>query len=146
MSIGQGDVNVTPIEINTYISAIANEGLLCPPHFNQLLTPKCKQTGVKKVNLDLVKEGMEAACTNEGTAFTFFDFSQRHSGIQVACKTGTAEVGTDGIPHAWFTMFAPANSPEIVATILIERGGEGSSIAGPIARKIADYYFVSQSN
>jgi cell division protein FtsI/penicillin-binding protein 2 len=97
---------------------------------------------VKQENLNLVKQGMEAACSTGGTAFTFFDFASKHNGLQVACKTGTAEVETDGIPHAWFVFFAPADSPKIVATILVERGGEGSSIAGPIARKIADYYFA----
>jgi cell division protein FtsI/penicillin-binding protein 2 len=89
---------------------------------------------------------MEAVCSKGGTAFTFFDFSQKHNGTNVVCKTGTAEVGTDGTPHAWFTFFAPAESPQIVTTVLIEKGGEGSSIAGPIARKIADYYFAPQSN
>ena len=78
-----------------------------------------------------------------GTAFTFFDFAEKHNGMQAACKTGTAEVETDGTPHAWFVFFAPVDNPQIVATVLVERGGEGSSIAGPIARKIADYYFSS---
>jgi penicillin-binding protein 2 len=155
MAIGQGDVSVTPIEINRFISAIASDGKLCNPHFIDTTSQnfqfpifnfQCSQLDIKKENLDLVKQGMEAACTEGGTAFTFFDFPQKHNGTIVACKTGTAEVGTDGIPHAWFTMFAPADNPEIVATVLVERGGEGSSIAGPIARKIADYYFASQSN
>lgn len=145
MSIGQGDVSVTPIEINTYISAIASGGKLCTPHFVNAASQnfQCEQLNVKQQNLDLIREGMEAACSPEGTAFTFFDFPQKHNGIKVACKTGTAEVGTDGISHAWFTMFVPS---QIVATVLIEHGGEGSSVAGPIARKIADYYFASQSN
>jgi len=145
MAIGQGDVSLTPIEENTYISAIADGGLICPPHFFGT-DFKCRQTGVRQENLDLVKQGMEAACSAGGTAFTFFDFSAKHNGLSVACKTGTAEVGTDGTPHAWFVFFGPTDKPQIVATVLVERGGEGSSIAGPIARKIADYYFASQSN
>lgn len=143
MSIGQGDVSVTPIAINTYISAIANKGTLCPPHFS-FENSKCKKIDVSQKNLDLIRTGMEEACTTGGTAFTFFDFKDKHQGVQVACKTGTAEVGTDGVPHAWFTFFAPAENPQIVATVLVEKGGQGSSIAGPIARKIADYYFASQ--
>lgn len=146
MAIGQGDVSVTPIEINNYISGIANGGKICKPRFNMENPQNCRTVSVSKNNIDLIKQGMEAACSEGGTAYTFFDFSQKHSGVKVACKTGTAEVGTDGTPHAWFTFFAPADNPQIVATILIEKGGEGSSIAGPVARKIADYYFASQRN
>lgn len=143
MAIGQGDVSVTPAEINTYISGIASGGSLCQPRFGFDKNPICKKVKVSQNTLDLVKQGMIDACTTGGTAYTFFDFAQKHGGVTVACKTGTAEVGTDGIPHAWFTFFAPADKPQIVATVLVERGGEGSSVAGPIARKIADYYFAS---
>lgn len=143
MSIGQGDVAVTPIEINTYISAVSSGGQLCQPRFNLNKNPICKKIKVSQNNLDLVKEGMKEACTSGGTAYTFFDFADKHNGINVACKTGTAEVSTDGEPHAWFTFFAPADKPQIVATVLIEKGGQGSSVAGPIARQIADYYFAS---
>jgi len=146
MAIGQGDVSLTPIEVNAYISGIGTGGRICQPRFNMEISINCRSIDVSKNNLDLVKQGMEAACSEGGTAFTFFDFAQKHKGIQVACKTGTAEVGTDGTPHAWFTLFAPADKPQVTVTVLIERGGEGSSIAGPIARKIADYYFASQSN
>lgn len=146
MSIGQGDVSVTPTEINTYISAIAAGGTLCQPRFNMDKNPICRKVKVSQSSLNIVKEGMEEACTEGGTAFTFFDFAGKHGGIKVACKTGTAEVGTDGVPHAWFTFFAPADKPQIVATVLIEKGGQGSSVAGPIARKIADYYFASFSS
>ena len=146
MSIGQGDVSVTPIETNNYISGIALGGKICEPGFGTERVQNCRTVSVSQNNLNLIKAGMKAACSQGGTAFTFFDFPQKHSDIDVACKTGTAEVGTDGIPHAWFTFFAPAENPQIIATVLIEKGGEGSSVAGPIARKIADYYFASQSN
>jgi penicillin-binding protein 2 len=146
MAIGQGDVSVTPVEINNYISGIAMDGKICKPGFNLEGAQNCRTVNISGSNIGLIKQGMKAACSEGGTAFTFFDFSKKHSGITVACKTGTAEVGTDGTPHAWFTFFAPAESPKIVVTVLIEKGGEGSSVAGPIARKIADYYFASQSN
>ena len=146
MSIGQGDVSSTPIEINNYISGIALGGKICKPRFNLESNSNCRTLDVGANNISLIKQGMGAACLEGGTAFTFFDFSQKHEGIDVACKTGTAEVGTDGTPHAWFTFFAPVDNPQIVSTILIEKGGEGSSIAGPIARTIADYYFNSHSS
>jgi penicillin-binding protein 2 len=146
MAIGQGDVSITPIELNTYISAIAAGGKLCQPRFNLEGPSICRSTDVSKNNLNLIKEGMEGACSAGGTGYTFFDFAATHKGIQVACKTGTAEVETNGIPNAWFTFFAPADNPQIVVTVLFERGGEGSTVAGPVARKIADQYFAAQSN
>lgn len=133
MSIGQGDLSVTPIGENTAISVIAS-GKYCPPRIAE--SPDCRDLKIEKKNLDLVKEGMIAACSEGGTGYTFFDFEP-----QVACKTGTAETNEDGKTHAWFTLFAPADFPEIVATVLVERGGEGSTVAGPIAREIFDYYF-----
>lgn len=141
MAIGQGYVAITPIELNTYISAIPFEGQLCRPKFNQDIPPSCKKLGISQKNLDVVMEGMKEACSAGGTAYTFFDFPKVYNGIEIGCKTGTAEVSADGDPHAWFTFFAPFNKPEITATVLIEHGGQGSSVAGPIARKIADYYF-----
>lgn len=140
MSIGQGDVAVTPIEINTYIAAIAAGGKICKPTFVQS-SGDCKQISVSKDTLTYIKEGMNAACTSGGTAYTFFDFPAKHGGQEVDCKTGTAEVSAEGTPHAWFTFFTPADNPQIVSTILFEKGGQGSTVAGPVARKIADFYF-----
>jgi len=145
MSIGQGDVSVTPIELNTYIAAIAADGKLCQPQFIFSGSPVCHKINISQNNLDLVKEGMQGACANGGTAYTFFDFGQKHGGQTVACKTGTAEVGVVGKPNAWFTFFSPIKNPEIVATIVFEKGGQGSEVAGPVARKIADYYFQTEA-
>lgn len=71
--------------------------------------------------------------------------NMRH--VVVACKTGTAEHGgKDDKPHAWMTLFAPAYDPEIVVTVLAEDIGEGSSVAGPIAKKIVEAYFEQKKN
>lgn len=140
-SIGQGDVAVTPLELNQATSAIATDKL-CKPHINEKVETSCTDLNIKKEYLDLVHEGMKEACQDGGTAYTFFDFGQKHAGGVVACKTGTAEVGTDGKPHAWFTLFTPVDDPQVVATVVFERGGQGSEIAGPVARKIMDYYFT----
>lgn len=145
MAIGQGDVAVTPVEINTYIASLATGGKLCQPSFNLNSEPVCKEISISQSNIDIVTEGMLQACEQGGTGFTFFDFSVINPNVKVACKTGTAEVAADGTPHAWFTFFAPADNPEIIATVLVEKGGQGSSVAGPIARKIADYYFANNS-
>jgi len=92
---------------------------------------------LKDLSLKLVKEGMKEACSPKGTAFPFFDFKP-----QVACKTGTAEFGDpEGETHAWLTAFAPFDKPDIVATALIEKGGEGSDVAAPVVKEIMNYYF-----
>jgi len=154
MAIGQGDVLTTPLQILNMTSFVANNGTLFKPkiaekiedqngkvikNFNDEVLAK---NLVEKKNLDLVREGMKEACAEGGTGWTFFDFSQKHPGVDVACKTGTAEAGAN--PHAWFTVFAPFDKPKIALTVLVENSGEGSSISGPVAREILDWYFTSQ--
>lgn len=134
MAIGQGDISLTPIQVNTSISVVASNGKLCLPRIAK--DPNCKELELDRDNLELVKKGMVGACSEGGTAFPFFDFEP-----QVACKTGTAETGVGDETHAWFSVYAPADFPEIVTTVLIEEGGEGSSIAAPIAREIFDFWF-----
>jgi penicillin-binding protein 2 len=143
MSIGQGDVAITPLAINAAISAIARNGVYCQPHLaieERLGNDKCVELEINKKSIDLVKKGMIGACSPEGTSVAFFDFSKIY-GIDVACKTGTAETEEKDKTHAWFVVFAPVDFPEIVVTVLVEKGGEGSKIAAPIAREIFDYWF-----
>jgi len=131
VSIGQGDIALTPLGINRAISAIASGGLLCSPKIAE--KPQCVSLALAKKSIELVKEGMTEACQTGGTGFTFFDFEP-----PVVCKTGTAETNEEGKTHAWFTVFGPGQLPEIVVSVLVEKGG---SVAGPIARDIFDYYF-----
>lgn len=145
MAIGQGFVAITPAEENAYIEAIASNGNLCQPRFDQGSPAKCTRIDIRQNNLEQVVEGMKEACENGGTAYTFFDFPAKHNGQTIACKTGTAETASDGTPHAWFVLFSPIENPKVVATILVEHGGQGSQVAGPIARKIMDYYFASSA-
>ena len=132
-SIGQGDLALTPIALNSAVMAIASGGVLCQPRVVGS-DNKCKNLKISQENLDLVKQGMVGACSIGGTGYTFFDLPD------VGCKTGTAETNEDGKTHAWFTVFTPADLPEVVVTVLVERGGEGSKVAGPIARSILDYW------
>lgn len=157
MSIGQGDIAITPIALNSAISVIANNGMFCPPHImdsDDLGNTRCAKVDVSEKSINLVKKGMVAACSSGGTGYTFFDFSEKYD-IDVACKTGTAE--TDDISedtHAWFTAFAPVFSErkqqlegkEIIVTVLVEKGGEGSKVAGPIVREIFDYWFEKEKS
>jgi penicillin-binding protein 2 len=146
MAIGQGDLSLTPIALTRGIAAIANGGNLCVPRFSG--DKKCFNLNLNSDNVEIVKKGMTEACASGGTGYTFFDFLIPNSETdkKVACKTGTAETNLDGKTHAWFTAFAPVANPDFILTVLVERGGEGSKVAGPIARKIFDYWFVNKTN
>ena len=136
-AIGQGDLLTTPLQINNLTNVIASGGELCNPSLLEDEEVNCQSLRLKDLSLKLVKEGMKEACSPKGTAFPFFDFKP-----QVACKTGTAEFGDpEGETHAWLTAFAPFDKPDIVATALIEKGGEGSYAAAPVVKEIMNYYF-----
>ncbi|MBI2420592.1 MAG: hypothetical protein HYV38_00720, partial [Candidatus Levybacteria bacterium] len=161
--IGQGYLLTTPLQVNVMTVVFANGGKLYQPHLLKTQNSKPKtQNFIKKEYIDLVREGMRQSCGTGGVAWPFFDFKVKNerlpvdnqdfieeaSGaartvrIQVACKTGTAEIADkEKDPHAWITVFAPFYDPEIVLTVLVENGGEGSSVAGPIAKKILTEYF-----
>lgn len=147
MGIGQGDVLVTPLQLNQMTAAVANKGVWCEPHIKQDTRVRCEETGISEEHLSTVLDGMRAACASGGTAFSFFDGKP----VITACKTGTAEFGpadTKGRrkTHGWFTVIAPADKPTIVVTVLIEGDEEkkfieGSSDAAPIAKKLLTRWF-----
>ena len=143
LSIGQGYVLTTPIQIAQATAVFANEGNLCDPLLKQNDKPNCTKMPISDSTLQTVREGMKQACGTGGTGWPFFDFSVNNKKISVGCKTGTAESHGVGKPepHAWFTVFAPFDSPEIVLTVLVENGGEGSSVAAPIAKELLGLYF-----
>jgi|Napbiome12C3dose_1001474.scaffolds.fasta_scaffold00049_13 penicillin-binding protein 2 len=138
MSIGQGFVLTTPLQILGVTSYIAVDGVLYKPQL--LLSDKPKILTDKLISqekLDLVKKGLMLVPKEGGTAWPFFTFP-----IQTAGKTGTAEYGDPkDRTHAWYTSFAPVDDPKIALTVLIEGGGEGSSIASPIAKEAFRFYF-----
>ena len=143
LAIGQSDLLTTPLQVNMMTSVIANKGLLCRPQVTKIQSNKvaeCQDLKLKPETIELIKEGMIGVCSTGGTAFPFFDFAPK-----VACKTGTAEygplIGGKRKTHAWFTAFAPADNPEIVVTVLVEGGGEGSYVAAPIAKKVLEKWF-----
>ncbi|HSX49141.1 MAG TPA: penicillin-binding transpeptidase domain-containing protein [Candidatus Saccharimonadales bacterium] len=136
VSIGQGDVAITPLAANILTSSIASGGKICPPHINSEIENQCLSLALHQKTIDLIKEGMIGACSDGGTAFPFFGFTP-----QVACKTGTAETGDNGKTHAWFAAFAPATDPKIVIDVIVEKAGQGSEVAAPIAKEILQYYF-----
>ncbi len=151
LSIGQGYLLVTPIQVNDVTSVFANKGYLCQPQLTRSVIlserseskdpltnrPNCKKLPISDKTISLIREGMKEACSTGGTGWPLFDFKP-----QTACKTGTAESQSkEKNPHAWITVFAPFDNPQIALTILIEEGGEGSSVAGPLAKELLKTYF-----
>ena len=147
-AIGQGDLAVTPLEINMMTNIIANNGKWCQPRIAKedqgSVMINCHDLGIKKENIELVKEGMRQACSKGGTGFPFFDFKIKGQSDVVACKTGTAEFGNlKEQTHAWFTTFTPVDDPQISVTVFLEEGGEGSRDAAPIAKEIMNDFFAN---
>ncbi|MBL7150937.1 hypothetical protein ISS86_03330 [Candidatus Microgenomates bacterium] len=133
LAIGQGKLGVTPLQVNMIANVIANGGKLCEPKFLKGEID-CQEIGLKKETVDIIREGMKEACSEGGTSLRFLDLD-----FSVACKTGTAEFDDpQDQTHAWFTVFAPADDPEISITVLVEAGGGGSEIAAPIAKEIME--------
>jgi penicillin-binding protein 2 len=137
LSIGQGGLSITPLQVNQMTNIIANGGKKCKMSILKDSKVECEDIGIKKENVATVIEGMKEACKSGGTAWPLFNFK-----TQIACKTGTAEVG-DGSndTQAWLTAFAPADDPQISITVLVERGGEGSDVAAPIVGDILKEWF-----
>lgn len=152
LSIGQGYLSVSPLQTVMVTSVFANGGFLCKPQLIKIQDSKFKDQNCKKLpmlekSISLIREGMKQACSTGGTGWPLFDFKiqspkSKVQYIQTACKTGTAEShAKSGEPHAWITVFAPFEKPEIAVTVLLEEGGQGSDVAGPIARDLLKAYF-----
>ncbi|PIT97277.1 penicillin-binding protein 2 [Candidatus Berkelbacteria bacterium CG10_big_fil_rev_8_21_14_0_10_41_12] len=154
MSIGQGDLTVTPLQLTNATAIIANGGTLYRPHFISKIFSstnedvpfnndfKIKEHVFSDDTLRIVREGMRETVTL-GSARSVFpeDFP-----VEVAAKTGTAQFGNEGKTHAWFSSFAPYDNPEIVVTVLIEGGGEGYQVAAPVARDILEWWNNNREN
>ncbi len=147
LSIGQGDLLVTPIQINMLTLALALEGKMLKPilvdsildtEHERIYVKHKEQTGILPFlisDIRIIREAMkDVVNTDKGTGRN----GMPKKGI-VAGKTATAE-NPHGIPHAWFTCFYPYEKPEICVTVVIENGGSGSSSAAVIARKIIEKY------
>jgi penicillin-binding protein 2 len=166
--IGQGFLLTTPLQVNGWTQAIANGGTLYQPHLLKDLKPHILGSNLlDQHSSDLIREGMVEACSPGGVAWPLFNYTIKNPRLKVdgknileapqatttagfqdfrhvviACKTGTAENGGNNtLAHAWITLFAPAYNPQIVVTVLSENSGEGSNIAGPIAKQILDAWF-----
>lgn len=148
-SIGQGDVLATPLQLNNVTTYFANDGFLFVPKVVKSIdgveqdTEIISQYVIDEHTHEVVREGLKLAVESGGTGYPLFDFSQRHPGIELGGKTGTAEFGgpNSEVTHAWFTVFGPFEDAEIALTVFLEGGGSGASEAAPIAKELLDYWF-----
>jgi len=149
LSIGQGDVLVTPLQITSALAAIANGGTLYQPQIVDKIIDSGAQKNIirdippriikdkiiKESYLKVVQKGMrEAVLSGSARALSVLD-------VKVAGKTGTAQFGPEKDTHAWFVGYAPYEDPEIILTILVEGGGEGHRAAVPVAKEVFEWYF-----
>lgn len=153
MAIGQGFVLATPLQIISETSFIASNGQLFRPLIVNKITRQNNQIVkefnfepmardlFKKNDIDLVKQGLSLVPKDGGTAWPFFNFT-----IPTAGKTGTAETGEKSKAQAWYTAYAPIDNPQITATVLLEKGGEGSNMPAFIVKDIFTYFFSPDKN
>lgn len=164
--IGQGYMLATPMQLAQATAILANNGVAIKPRVVKYVEKgmtgeriEIKPVMQDKVALDLknieiVKQGMVNVTLPGGTAARVGN----NSGYSIAAKTGTAQVvgikqnerynesamNARHLDHALFIAFAPAENPTIAVAVIVENGRHGGSTAGPIARKVMDYYLLGK--
>lgn len=164
--IGQGYTLVTPMQLAQATAILANKGVAMRPRLvNAVTNAKSGATSLTQTiinekiplndnNLEIVRLGMIDVTLPGGTAASV----GANAGYSIAAKTGTAQVvgikqnekyNANAIDerhrdHALFIAYAPAEDPKIALAVIVENGGHGGSAAGPIARKVMDYYLLGK--
>lgn len=156
MAIGQGEVEVTPLQMLRLTAAVANGGDLWRPYlvqkaglfddFSYVAAPEALgNLDVRPEVLATVRKGMcDVTTAWTGTATHIFVDSPLLN-LGVCGKTGTAQNLIRNTTHAWFVGYAPKDEPEIAVVVMIEDAGEGSAVAAPLVRDIMEYYFFGES-
>ena len=151
LSIGQGFLQITPLEVAAAFTAITNGGVLYQPQIVQKIVDKEKniieeikpqilrENFIDPKNLQIVREGMRQAVTGVNSPHASA-ISLNSLPVSVAAKTGTAELGNDYY-HNWVTVSAPYENPQIVLTIMIENVKEVHTAVLPVAKEVLKWYF-----
>lgn len=155
MGIGQGDVLVTPLQLQVLMSTVATQGRRCQPKIFPGNSSSCQEISLQAESWESVIQGLRQACSPGGTAYPFFETS-----YDVMCKTGTAEFGQENDEghrptHGWFSVAVSKKArqesdettftADMVITVLVESDDkqpykEGSREAAPVAKIIADWW------
>jgi peptidoglycan glycosyltransferase len=141
-AFGQGELLVTPLHMVLVAATVANDGLVPQPY----LVAEIRQPNGVTLHPHRPGEGQRRAIKPE-TAAVLRDMMRLGvtegwartaalPNVAVAGKTGTAEVGGGADHHAWFIGFAPYEAPRVAVAVVVEHGGDGTAVAGPIAREV----------
>ncbi|HEY2935689.1 MAG TPA: penicillin-binding transpeptidase domain-containing protein, partial [Gaiellaceae bacterium] len=147
LSIGQGSLAVTPLQLAVAYSTLANGGTVVRPHIGKAVLGAsdvpvrtlrfAPARRLKLMGLAAIRDGLyRAAHSAGGTSASIFGTFP----VPVAGKTGTAQA-PGGSDHSWYASWAPAANPRVVVVVLIEHGGFGAQAAAPAAREIYSAYF-----
>ncbi len=162
VSIGQGQVLTTPLQIARMMAAVANGGILWRPRLVQRVeSSEGRLLHAEEARVDgrvdlspvvwaFLQRSLWAVVNDGGTGA-----AARLPGVEVAGKTGTTQIvgrsdagrapaGRNFQDHAWFAAFAPVQDPEVVVVVLVERGGKGGQAAAPVAREILQGIFLQK--
>lgn len=146
ISIGQGEITATPLQIANLAATIANRGHFTTPHVvkeiedNELDSLYCfpRQTSIDSHYYDHIVEGMRAAVTGSSAGATCRLVETILPGVEACGKTGTAQ--NRGKDHSVFMGFAPMNNPQIAIAVYVENGGFGATYGVPIGAMMMDQY------
>ena len=146
LSIGQGEILVTPLQLAQFYCGLANDGIVYRPHLVQKMSFPDGRVGevnpgvafqlpFSQSNLGILMEGVRLVVEGEhGTARRL-----KNDDYSIGGKTGTAQ-NPHGAEHAWFVGLAPLESPEIVVCTIVENAGHGSEVAAPVVGKVIRAY------
>jgi penicillin-binding protein 2 len=152
VSVGQGAVTTTPIQLARMIAGVASGGNLVQPHFlKNFPNPRVDHFAISEDTVEKVTQGMYGVVNEGGTAA-----GARLQNIEFCGKSGSAQViGYDVRnrlgrqkefkDNAWFVGYAPRRNPEIVVAVLVQGGEHGGAVAGPIARDVVKTYYEKKN-
>ncbi len=145
--IGQGDVATTPLQMALVADGVANGGVIMEPHVGAEIRDASDDL-VRRIDDRQWKTAMSPTSAQALNSMMISVVERgsgtaaKLAGVTVAGKTGTAQVGDGGPPHAWFIAFAPAEAPSVAVAVIVERGGNagneatGGAVAAPIAARM----------
>jgi len=154
LSIGQGEVLTTPLQLNAFYGAIANDGMWTQPHLlkqtvgrgrltrEQVMPLTKKRLPMKPLTLQTIQQGLWAVVNAPGGTGA----NARVNGATVYGKSGSAENAMGRTTHAWFCAYLKTTKPEIVVTVFLENAGGGGAMAAPITGRIFNYYVGNLEN
>ncbi len=142
LAIGQGDLLATPLQVGVFLAALANGGKVLEPRIAAHVPPAWREIPIDPGARATVLRGLEQV-VQAGTASRH---ALRELPYRVAAKTGTAQAGR-GTDHAWLAGWAPAERPEVVFVVLVEKvpeGIHGGEACSPVAAAMLEAYFGGQ--